>query len=272
MKRLIDEFRISEFKPADEELKIGGENADIPAYTLQISDTETVSLIGSVDRVDTYVKEGNKYIRIVDYKTQGKEFKLSDVYYGLNMQMLLYLSAINENGEERYSEEKKYTLIPAGIMYMPATPNSKTKESNSKENKTESSKEQTRNFKASGLFLNDKNVLSAMEKELQGMYIPVKQKKDGDFDSNSLKRLVTKEQYEQIFSYIKSKMIAMVVSLMDGKIERNPAKGISDACKFCDYQKVCGYEDGKQSNTISKYPIEETLKMMKETLKNDTDE
>ena len=49
-------------------------------------------------------------MRVVDYKTGKKEFRLSDVLHGLNMQMLVYLAALVENGQ----------VLPAGILYMPA--------------------------------------------------------------------------------------------------------------------------------------------------------
>ena len=53
---------------------------------------------------------------MVDYKTGKKEFKLSDVIYGVNMQMLIYLATLSENAEARYGGN----LAPGGDSYVPA--------------------------------------------------------------------------------------------------------------------------------------------------------
>ena len=54
------------------------------------------------------------YLRVIDYKSGGKDFVLSDVLSGLNMQMLIYLFASGENGEEKYGD-----VFPSGVLYMP---------------------------------------------------------------------------------------------------------------------------------------------------------
>ena len=76
-----------------------------------------VSINGKVDRVDLFDRDGVQYLRVVDYKTGKKEFKLSDVIYGVNMQMLIYLATLSENAEARYGGK----LAPAGILYVPAS-------------------------------------------------------------------------------------------------------------------------------------------------------
>ena len=48
-------------------------------------------------------------MRVVDYKTGYKDFKLTDVFLGLSLQMLIYLAALSENTG----------LLPAGV-YMPS--------------------------------------------------------------------------------------------------------------------------------------------------------
>lgn len=69
-----------------------------------------VTIGGKIDRVDLAELHGETYVRIIDYKTGAKEFKLTDVLYGMNLQMLIYLAALIENGG----------LQGAGILYMPA--------------------------------------------------------------------------------------------------------------------------------------------------------
>ena len=70
---------------------------------------------GKIDRVDIYTKDGVKYIRVVDYKTGSKEFVLSDILSGLNMQMLIYLDIICDK------ELSGRDYSPAGVLYSPAS-------------------------------------------------------------------------------------------------------------------------------------------------------
>ena len=51
--------------------------------------------------MDGWVKNGKLYLRVVDYKTGRKEFRLSDVRMGLDIQMLLYLFTLQAERERR---------------------------------------------------------------------------------------------------------------------------------------------------------------------------
>ena len=53
-----------------------------------------VKLRGKVDRADIFSDGEKKYIRIVDYKTGERKFSIGDLYYGLQIQLALYLDTI----------------------------------------------------------------------------------------------------------------------------------------------------------------------------------
>ena len=85
IERLKQEFSQGAFEPCGFEVEIGSD--DIPAYETALENGK-VSVRGSVDRVDMMEKDGVKYLRIIDYKTGKKEFKLSELFDGLNIQMV----------------------------------------------------------------------------------------------------------------------------------------------------------------------------------------
>lgn len=249
LKRLIAEFKVSSFVPTDFELGIGSEGP-LPEYMLTIPTGERIGIVGKVDRVDTFIRNDEKYIRIIDYKTGTKKFRLSDIVYGLNLQMLLYLSIIEKTGQNRYSDNDRYTLAPAGILYMPATPNAKTGEYRSESNLEESKKNQRSSFRMNGLLIDDPEILSAMENGVKGVFIPAKLSSDGKL-LQSDKNFADLETYGKIFSYIDKKLIEMGESVYNGDIDRTPVKGCgNDACAYCDYKTVCGYEEGKPYRKI----------------------
>ncbi len=56
------------------ELSFGGREADLPAVSVEREDI-SLRLVGKVDRVDGWVKDGKLYLRVVDYKTGRKSLQ-----------------------------------------------------------------------------------------------------------------------------------------------------------------------------------------------------
>jgi ATP-dependent helicase/nuclease subunit B len=125
IRNLIDEFGQSNFMPAFFELpiRLGDDEAAEP-FTVPLPDNTSAYIFGKVDRVDTYKKGDDVYIRVVDYKTGLKDFSLSDIELGLNLQMLLYLFALWLNPSEKFKEKagcgKNGAILPAGVLYFSA--------------------------------------------------------------------------------------------------------------------------------------------------------
>jgi ATP-dependent helicase/nuclease subunit B len=91
------EFEDSGFKPAYFEKKIDFLFGD-------------VRIGGKIDRVDRKADSGQAdYIRVIDYKSGNKVMDFPSVFYGLDMQMLLYLFAQSQ-------QEAK----PAAALYLPS--------------------------------------------------------------------------------------------------------------------------------------------------------
>lgn len=237
LKHITDELNQSDFFVSDCELKIG---SDIPSFTIKLPSGQNIAVYGSVDRVDLMEKDGVKYLRIIDYKTGSKKFKLSDILYGLNLQMLLYLHCINQNGCEKYGD-----TIPAGILYMPSTVPVISAEKTIDFDKLNA--ELDKSLKMNGLLLSDLSVIKGMDKSENGKYIPVKIKLDSPVSSSSI---ATLEEFGKIFDKIDRTVIEMGKSLYDGKIEASPAKGAYDACEYCPYDSVCAYRMSKPKNTF----------------------
>ena len=205
---LAEEFAQSDFKPVSCELEIGNNGIQLE---FPYNNGKLV-INGSIDRVDEY----NGYIRVIDYKTGSKKFKLPDVLFGLNIQMLLYLYAVT----------KTQNNMAAGILYMPS--------------KRDLNDE---GMAMNGLILADMDIVTAMEKQNKGEFVPVlSTNKDGSV-SKRLTSFATKEEFETIFAYIEKIMKDVGNEISNGKIEVAPVDGReSNACDYCDYKSVCGIE------------------------------
>ncbi len=71
-----------------------------------------MELVGRIDRVDKAEDENGVYLRVIDYKSSEKELNLSEVYYGLALQMLTYLDIIITHSDDLIGTE----ATPAGVF------------------------------------------------------------------------------------------------------------------------------------------------------------
>ena len=110
---LAMEFAVCDFEPVAFELVIAKDSSVTP-LELEMPDGGKIWVEGIVDRVDVMEKRGRRYVRVVDYKTGTKTFDFTDIYYGINLQMLVYLFSICQNGKGQLEN-----TVPAGILYMP---------------------------------------------------------------------------------------------------------------------------------------------------------
>lgn len=244
---MLKELSQSDFLPEAFELHLG-EDGDIPPYEITLADGGRVVIEGYIDRVDVMRREGAAYVRVVDYKTGAKKFVLSDVDFGLNLQMLIYLYAITQKDSQG--------AVPAGVLYMPAaSPMINAEQDESVES---IDKKRAKAYRMNGVLLDDIDVIKGMEADGRGIYIPVtlkeeKPKKGETRDTETpltLKvdkggeYLVSKRELRMVFHRIDKLITGMAQRLFSGEIPAMPAKGTYDACKWCPYTFACGYEDG----------------------------
>ncbi len=121
---ITKEFADSKFRPAFFELSIGRKKDDklcLPPLILPLDDKRKVSLVGQVDRVDILHKNGNVYVRVVDYKTGEKKFSRSNLKKAKDVQLPLYLFSLCDDQQTTFKEEvgcpESGKMLPAGAMY-----------------------------------------------------------------------------------------------------------------------------------------------------------
>ena len=243
---LLAEFRLSDFEPRFFELPISpyGEEGVI-SETIPISDTQSVIFKGVIDRVDVYEKGDDVYFRVVDYKIGNKEFSMSDVFMGLNMQMLLYLFALSSDSSGSFAKllSCKGKPIPAGVLYFSFGSQTKQKERGEDKRKDDQEKilqQIEKRIKRSGLLLNDKEILTAMENTLEGRFLPIKLNKEGDFAGQTGTTLATLQELGELSKQIQNTVVSIATELAGGKaIATKEKKGKHDPCTFCRMKPIC---------------------------------
>ncbi len=228
---LAKEFSECDFEAKAFELAIDKDGLVKPEI-LSLDDGGTIQIRGSIDRVDTLEKDGRQYVRVVDYKSGNKLFSLSDIMYGLNLQMFIYLFSLSEDKTSDYSG------IPSGVLYMHAARNVFNFDSR-KDAENSIGAEESSSFKMKGIVISDYDgeIAFAMEHDLNGKHIPVKVKKNGDLTG----QLATLEELGMIHKKVNSLVTQMGMDLHMGNIQRNPVKNKNhkNTCDFCDYADVC---------------------------------
>lgn len=251
---IAEQMKRGEFEVFKNEFSFGNFKDGEP-IKIDLPSKDTVYLVGRVDRIDTLEMDGNTYLRIVDYKSGAKKFDLNELYYGLQIQLLVYLDALLKNS--KYLLEKQ--AIPGAILYFkiddPIIKSKKELE------EAEIQKQVLDKLKMNGLVLKDAKLVRAMDKNMEtySLVVPAAFKKDGDFTNKS--SVVTEEQFRILREYVNNKMIEICEEMLSGAIKIEPCKTKqTNYCTYCDYSSICQFDTGIEDN---KYKV---------ILKKDNDE
>ncbi|MFV0498080.1 MAG: PD-(D/E)XK nuclease family protein [Candidatus Fimivivens sp.] len=244
---LAQELLQSEFEPVAFELEIG-EGKEVRPLVFKIGPDTEILIEGTADRVDTAVINGKKYLRVLDYKSGKKSFLLDEVYYGLNLQMLIYLFSICQNGTGVLDG-----AAPAGALYVPAQGGYILSARGTDPYQLE--KQRHKQYVMNGVLLSDEDVLRGMERDLNGDYIPYAQ------GGKKVDALYSMAELTQLWRLVSQKIEGMAQQLYSGEVAAVPScRGADSPCSFCDYRTACGFEVGDPVRELHKRDRDVILK------------
>jgi len=211
--RMVAQFGASRFRPAACELRIDMDQS-IKPYEIALPGGGPLRMGGMVDRIDCAEIDGQKYFRVVDYKSGGRDFSLGDIFDGLNLQMAVYLFALWDGNFEH--------ALPAGIYYEQARdPVLSTAERNRPTAQVE--REKQRSSRPSGFFVEG-------TEETQGLHT---------LPQPSLGKL--RRALDHVLAEMARNLRAGDIPALPLQDSDDPARSI---CGWCDYQALCGREPG----------------------------
>ncbi len=223
IENLQREFAQSNFYPCEFEYFMQ------KGYSVDISNIKSpkITLNGITDRIDLYVSDKGRFVRIVDYKTGGKDFSMADLLCGKNMQMFLYLFALID------SDKNYANCTPAGVLYYRAVEAMPSLDRTADEQMVINTQNACR--KMIGVILNDNEIIDAMDKDC-GTFLPLKRTKKGDIDKRYTKNLLDSKQFEMLDRYCSDTIKRCGKRILSGDIAAIPLKS---ACDYCDYKSAC---------------------------------
>ncbi len=198
--------------------------------------SEMLNLRGRIDRIDVCSKNGKDYFRVVDYKSGTKIFDLGKFYYGLQIQLLVYMSAA-----KRSIEEKGKTAEPAALlyyhMYDPIVEKSERVD-NAILNKL--IMDGLVNPAPEILSLTDRNFMGegGLKPGIKSQVVKAATDKEGRLKANG--GFADSERFDKLMKHLDNTMKDFANSIMEGDVEKNPyIYGSETACDYCIYSLIC---------------------------------
>jgi ATP-dependent helicase/nuclease subunit B len=235
---VIEWMRTYQFDPLAVELAIGGDQAALPWWEIDLGAGRTLAFRGSVDRVDVAPVPGREdalCLTVLDYKSGNKRFEPLKMQAGLQLQLPAYLAALSEvAGGSALLGGKQ--AVPAGMFYVrlrDATSRAGHREEEP-DVKTGKRFEHTGRFSFEWLPLFDSACASG-----GGGQFSYRLKKDGEPYANS-HQLIRQTELENLLTDAKTLLQAMGRDILAGNIAVDPyRKGNELPCTYCDFKSVC---------------------------------
>ncbi len=271
---LQEQLRRSGFTPADAEA--GFQTSDLPAMQVQLSDNVKIRLRGKIDRIDLCERDGKRYVRIIDYKTGSTSLDLGELYYGLQIQLPLYMNAALEltsagstlkNAAGRPAADAESVAEPAGLYYYNISdPFVEADAADPQAVRNQFLKR----LRMDGISRSEDDILKLLDATTsvpgEAEVIHVKRNKNGELGKGS--SVAAASDFDAIQTYTSGKIREIGEKIMAGETEAAPyLLGTKRACEWCPYRPVCGFDEripGYRYRRLKKLSTEEALAKMQE--------
>lgn len=213
--------------------------SDLDAVNIALSKEERLQLIGRIDRVDTCKKEDKLYVKVIDYKSGNRKFDLAALYYGLQLQLVVYMNAAVEVQKKKNPDTR---VIPAAMLYYHVS-DPMTETDKGSPDIAEIEAAILDELKMTGMVSDDEEVIRLLDKdfETKSTVIPVARKKDGSFTQASA--VLSDRDFETVSDFVNHKIKELGTSILNGDIGLNPYEQKDmGACTYCAYKSVCGFD------------------------------
>ncbi len=266
MNRTVDtlqnQLRKGSFQPEHFEYSFHFAN-HLSSVNVALSEEERMHLQGRIDRIDVAEDGEHVYVKVIDYKSGNKRFDLAAVYYGLSLQLVVYMNAAVELEKQSHPDKQ---VVPAALLYYHV-------EDPTVETPTELSAEQLNEqilgaLRMNGVVNGAPDIIERIDREMgeKSLVVPVEKKKDGSFTARS--QVMSREELDIVSHYVSRKVADLGRQILDGKISLDPYEaGSKEACTYCVYRKVCGFHSGLpgcNKRQLQELSEEEILKGMAE--------
>ncbi len=264
---LGEQLKKGDFYPAGFEVSFSAID-NLEAMKIRLSKEEEMHLRGRIDRLDLCEDETHVYVKIIDYKSGSTRFDLAAVYYGLQLQLVVYMDAVTELERRRFPAKD---VVPAGIFYYNIKdPVVDQEDVDVPEDIDRLILEQLR---MNGLANSDPEVISRMDREIRSKsdVIPVAVK-DGLIQER-YSSVAGSRHFEALKMYVRQKVKEDGLEILAGKTAAVPYKqGGRSACDYCPYHGVCGFDLKVSGYRFRRFPAMKAADVWEEILEGENED
>ncbi len=206
-----------------------GTEGGLPPVVLTLQDGRRIALRGTIDRIDRYEGDKGLYLRIIDYKSSQKSLDPVRMWYGLQLQLLLYLKA---------ATQLRPDALPAGAFYFTVKdPMVKSAE----DLKSAAEKLIAQSLHLKGIVLAETEVVEAMDAQEKQYSIDKVFNNDGTVAKSA--NALELEEMQALLTHAETTAALLADRIRQGHISAAPAQIDQwSACDYCEYSAVCGLD------------------------------
>lgn len=236
---------------------------DLDALNIALNEQDKMRLRGRIDRVDTCEAGDKIYVKVIDYKSGDRRFDLAALYYGLQLQLVVYMNAAVEMEQKKHPDKE---VIPAAMLYYHiADP---MVEDGAELTPEQINQKLLQELKMTGIVNQNDEAVRLLDTEFtdKSDILPLERKKDGSFSAYS--SVIKEEDMHTVSSYVNQKIRQLGNEILQGTISVNPyEQNGNQACTYCAYKSVCGYDTriaGYQARKLPALRKEEAMELIRE--------
>lgn len=236
---------------------------DLNSVNIALSGQERMRLQGRIDRIDVAEDEEHVYVKVIDYKSGDHHFDLAALYYGLQLQLVVYMNAAMELEARKHPDKE---VVPAALLYYHI--DDPTVETPVELTEEEINEQIIRKLRMNGVVNSEPGIVERLDGEMEEKsdIIPVEKKKDGSLSARS--SVLSREELQTVSDYVSRKVAGIGREILDGSISLNPYEmGSQEACTWCAFKRVCGFEPsmpGCEKRKLGELSKAEALEQMRE--------
>ncbi len=246
---LKEQWDAGTFTETETEVPFDGKNGP-EALRLDLGDGLVLSLRGQIDRLDYVPAEDRVYVRVIDYKSGNNRLDLTKIYYGLQLQLLLYLEAASGILARRSPGRE---IVPAGVYYYHIEdPMIETEEQDPEE-------QILKELRLKGFTNEEPDALQRTDTFTAGDSLVVNGLRRTRNGLGKSAGLMKGETLKKLGGFTLDRAGELAKDLIRGRITVDPYEyGKQTACTFCPYKGVCGFDlsiDGYKRRKLIKKSI-----------------
>lgn len=212
---------------------------------------------GVIDRLDLAEIDGQLYVKVLDYKTGSQKLDLNKEYYGLQIQLPVYMA----QAVDLLEQEQDHPVVPAAMFYY--TVDDPFIEVETGKPVEDAMREKLR---VDGVLSDDEAVLNALDgsRPSKSLAAPFGIKTDGGVRKS--KSVLTPGEMDTVIAYGRHIAGQTNEKIAAGQIAVSPYKlDTSRGCQYCPYNAICHFDAKLEGyRKLDKMDSEEALRRMRE--------